>query len=48
MRSSEFEMMVRSLHGNRYSFELAQEGYYAREVTRRMYDIYCKCKGWIL
>lgn len=47
VRNTEFEIMVRSLHGNRYSFELDQEGFYAREVTRRMYDIYCKCKGWI-
>lgn len=47
MRNAEFEMMVRSLHGERYSFEVDQEGFYAREVTRRMYDIYCKCKGWI-
>lgn len=47
MRNPEFEMMVRSLHGERYSFELDQEGFYSREVTRRMYDVYCKCKGLI-
>lgn len=47
MRDKEFEDMVVSLYGNRYSFEIDQDGYYAREVTKRMYDIYCKVKGII-
>lgn len=47
MRNIEFEYMVKSIHGLRYSFETDQDGYYAREITKRMYDIFCKMKGII-
>ena len=45
MRNSAFEAIVRKLHGNRYSFEQDVDGYYTREVVKRMYEIYCICTG---
>lgn len=47
MRDKEFETMVRNLHGDRYRFEQDQEGYYVREVVKRMYEVWCTCKGWL-
>ena len=47
MRNKEFEAIVFSLYGSRYSFEVDQDGYYARGITKRMYDIYCKLEGII-
>lgn len=47
MRDFEFEKYVRSMHGRRYSFDTDQEGYYAHEVTKRMYEIWCHCRGII-
>lgn len=47
MRDFEFERYVRLQHGERYSFETDMDGYYAREVTKRMYEIWCHCRGII-
>lgn len=40
-----FEAMIRLKYGNRYSLELDVEGYYAREIVRRMFEVWCHCKG---
>ncbi|WP_439040368.1 hypothetical protein ACSJLR_002799 [Serratia bockelmannii] len=40
-----FEPMVRLKYGSRYSLERDLEGYYAREIVRRMFEVWCHCKG---
>ena len=40
-----FEAMVRLKYGSRYGLERDLEGYYAREIVRRMFEVWCHCKG---
>ena len=42
-----FEALMRKRHGNRHSFELDMEGYYARENVRLAYEFWCLAKGII-
>lgn len=40
-----FEMWVRQQCGGRYDLTLDYDGYYAREIVRRMFDVWCHCRG---
>lgn len=36
----EFEMYMFKFHGNRYNLTIDRDGYYASEVTKRMFEVY--------
>ena len=40
-----FEAMMRLKYGNKYDLTRDLDGYYAREIVRRMFEVYCECKG---
>lgn len=40
-----FEIWVHQRYGSRYDLTRVQEGFYCREVTRRMFDVWCHCRG---
>lgn len=39
-----FEAMMRLKYGNKYDLTRDWDGYYAREIVRRMFEVYCECK----
>lgn len=41
----EFEMWVRLRYGGRYDVTRDINGYYCREVVKRMFDVWCHCRG---
>ena len=41
----EFEIWVRMRNGGRYSLERDGHSYYCREVVKRMYEVWCHCRG---
>lgn len=41
----EFEMWVRLRYGGRYDLTRDGHGYYCREVVKRMYEVWCHCRG---
>lgn len=40
-----FECYMRLKHGDRYDQTRDQDGMYCREVVKRMFEIWCHCKG---
>lgn len=40
-----FEMMMRMNYGDRYDLTRDWDGYYCREVVKRMFEVWCECKG---
>lgn len=40
-----FECYVRLKYGNRYDLTRDQDGMYCREVVKRMFEVWCHCKG---
>ncbi|XOQ05933.1 MAG: Bacteriophage protein [Hafnia paralvei] len=40
-----FEILMRKKYGNRYDLTRDVDGYYCREIVKRMFEIYCECKG---
>lgn len=44
---AEFEQLVRKRWGNRYNLTKDRDGWYASETVKRMYDVWCICKGII-
>lgn len=43
--NKQFEAMIRRMYGSRYSLERDMEGNYAREIVRRMFEVWCAAKG---
>ncbi|EKP1130361.1 hypothetical protein AAFL38_19285 [Klebsiella grimontii] len=41
----EFEIWVRLRYGGRYDLTRDALGYYCREVVKRMYEVWCHCRG---
>ncbi|MEF3198650.1 hypothetical protein J8984_22460 [Klebsiella quasipneumoniae subsp. similipneumoniae] len=39
----EFEIWMRLRYGGRY--DLTRDGYYCREVVKRMFEVWCHCRG---
>ncbi|WP_318390331.1 hypothetical protein [Enterobacter sp.] len=40
-----FEWFVRINHGDRYDLTRDVDGNYAREVVKRMFEVWCYCRG---
>ncbi|ELN3539385.1 TPA: hypothetical protein PW931_003910 [Escherichia coli] len=40
-----FEIWVRQRYGNHYDLSMDQEGFYCREVVKRMFETWCHCRG---
>ncbi|MDH1318748.1 hypothetical protein N5C39_10280 [Enterobacter bugandensis] len=40
-----FEMWVRRRYGNRYDLTRDIQGCYSREVVKRMFEVWCHCRG---
>ncbi|AAG57257.1 hypothetical protein ACNCRD_002272 [Escherichia coli] len=40
-----FEFWVRKTFGNRYDLTRDVDGFYCREVVKRMFDVWCHCRG---
>lgn len=38
-----FEFWVRKTFGNRYDLTRDVDGFYCREVVKRMFDVWCHC-----
>lgn len=43
--NKEFEVWMRQRYGNRYDLTLDDYGFYCREVVKRMYEVWCYCRG---
>lgn len=41
-----FERYVRHRYDNRYDLTRDVEGFYCREIVKRMFEVWCHCKGW--
>lgn len=41
-----FERYMRQRYGNRYDLTRDVEGFYCREIVKRMFEVWCHCKGW--
>ncbi|HEM6680860.1 hypothetical protein I5384_03115 [Citrobacter koseri] len=41
----DFEAWVRQQYGNRYDLTRGIEGFYCREVVKRMFETWCHCRG---
>lgn len=41
-----FECYMRLKHGDRYDLTRDADGFYCREVVKRMFEVWCHCKGW--
>lgn len=41
-----FECYMRLKHRDRYDLTRDVDGLYCREIVRRMFEIWCPCKGW--
>ncbi|HAH9408930.1 TPA: hypothetical protein HIP10_000608 [Escherichia coli] len=39
-----FEFWVRKTFGNRYDLNRDVDGFYCREVVKRMFDVWCHCR----
>ncbi|EHL4599681.1 hypothetical protein NXJ56_004407 [Salmonella enterica] len=44
--NKEFEIWVRQRYGNRYDLLKDREGFYCREVVKRMYEVWRYCHGF--
>ncbi|EFC1654086.1 hypothetical protein FA798_08565 [Escherichia coli] len=40
-----FERWVHQRYGNRYDLTRDVDGFYCREVVRRMFEVWCHCRG---
>lgn len=40
-----FETWVRRKYGNRYDLSRDREEFYCREVVKRMFEVWCHCRG---
>ncbi|EBC2830876.1 hypothetical protein CYF26_16410 [Salmonella enterica] len=40
-----FELWVRQRYGNRYDLTRDDYGFYCREVVKRMFEVWCHCRG---
>ncbi|WP_260607780.1 hypothetical protein [Klebsiella sp. 2680] len=40
-----FEWYVRTNHGDRYDLSRDCDGFYAREIVKRMFEVWCHCRG---
>ncbi|EHU01673.1 hypothetical protein CKS_0108 [Pantoea stewartii subsp. stewartii DC283] len=45
MMNKSFEMMMRRRYGRRYDLTRDQDGFYCREIVRRMLEVFCECRG---
>ncbi len=43
--NKEFEIWVLRRYGNRYDLTWDIEGFYCREIVRRMFDVWPYCRG---
>ncbi|EBU8672100.1 hypothetical protein DLR41_19515 [Salmonella enterica subsp. enterica serovar Panama] len=43
--NKEFEIWMRQRYGNRYDLTRDMEDIYCREIVRRMFDMWCHCRG---
>lgn len=40
-----FELWVRKTFGNRYDLTRDVDGFYCREIVKRMFEVWCHCRG---
>ncbi|HAV8730281.1 hypothetical protein E4T96_23270 [Shigella flexneri] len=40
-----FELWVCQRYGNRYDLTRDVDGFYCREVVKRMFEVWCHCRG---
>ncbi|EPH4028251.1 hypothetical protein ACS1HU_002396 [Escherichia coli] len=40
-----FELWVRQRYGNRYDLTRDVDGFYCREIVKRMFEVWCHCRG---
>lgn len=40
-----FEIWVRQRYGSHYDLTRDWHGYYCREIVRRMFEVWCHCRG---
>lgn len=40
-----FELMMRTKYRGRYDLTRDIRGFYCREVVKRMFEVWCYCKG---
>ncbi|SUX99592.1 Uncharacterised protein [Citrobacter youngae] len=45
MMHKAFEIWVYQRYRNRYDLSRDQEGFYCREVVKRMFETWCHCRG---
>ncbi|EEO2381451.1 hypothetical protein G6D77_002045 [Salmonella enterica] len=43
--NKEFEIWVLRRYGNRYDLTSDDYGFYRREVVKRMFEVWCHCRG---
>lgn len=43
--NEDFEKWVRGRYGSRYDLARDNDGFYAREVVKRMFDVWRHCRG---
>ena len=40
-----FEMFMRTTYGDQYDLTRDVDGFYCRAVVRRMFEVWCFCRG---
>ncbi|EEX2150080.1 hypothetical protein ABVX93_000952 [Escherichia coli] len=40
-----FELWIRQRYGSRYDLTRDVDGFYCREVVKRMFEVWCHCCG---
>ncbi|QUP93224.1 hypothetical protein KFO54_13870 [Enterobacter hormaechei] len=45
MMNQAFELWVRMRYGNRYDLTRDIQGLYCREVVKRIFEVWCHCRG---
>lgn len=45
MMHKHFEMWARKRYGSRYDLTRDVDGFYCREVVKRMFEVWCHCRG---
>ncbi|EJL1488658.1 hypothetical protein NL850_001604 [Salmonella enterica] len=43
--NKEFEIWMRQRYRNRYDLTRDDYGFYCREVVKRMFEVWCHCRG---
>ncbi|EIZ1254100.1 hypothetical protein NPX08_003149 [Escherichia coli] len=41
----DFERWMRQRYGNRYDLTRDTDDYYCREIVKRMFEVWCHCRG---